>query len=713
MMKKKSTILAVDDTLASLKLLSDILKEEGYDVRAAQSGELALRSALAETPDLILLDIRMPGIDGFETCRQLKMRANTDTVPIIFLSATTDMEEKIQGFHCGAVDFISKPFQREELLARVQTHLNLHRLSHRLETMVVERTKALQESEERFRVLVEQAPDAILLFDLDNNSILELNANAELLWGWSRSELLSTDILSLYCHDQQPQLIETIKYQQDLALAGQKAQFECEILPRNGRAVPCEVKLVRLPAGERRFLRASFIDISERRISEAQILYLAHHDVLTGLANRFSLQQKLSAQIAEAENRGEQLAVMMLDLDSFKTINDARGHHVGDLLLTQVAERLRKLLADKAIVARQGGDEFIVVMSHIHSRTEVEAWAAAINEALAAPYDLNGKQLLTAASIGISLYPEDGTLGDELIRNSDLAMYQAKQRARGGAYFFNAELSVALLNRLSLEEDLRIAVQERQFELHYQPQLNLLTGKVFGVEALVRWRHPDKGLISPAAFIPVAEETGIIVAMGEWILYEACRQLKAWQDQGMNGVKVSVNLSAAQFQNEKLLTTVKQVLAATGLKAQYLDLEITETSAMVSPADAIVVMKDLSDLGVSISIDDFGTGYSSLAYLKQFPISTLKIDRSFVKDVEEDEDDAALCDVTTLLAHRLNLRVVAEGVETPGQLKFLTSIACDHIQGYLFCRPLPANEVLPFIALHATKPESPGIQYLN
>ncbi|MBB1520860.1 two-component system response regulator [Aquipseudomonas guryensis] len=698
-MTDKGTILIVDDTLASLRLLADTLKQEGYRVHAAASGELALRSAEAAPPDLVLLDVRMPGIDGFETCRRLKANPLTCNIPLIFLSAVTESDDKVKGFDLGAVDFLSKPFDRNELLARVATHLKLYQLSSRLESLVEQRTLALGESEERFRSMIEQAPEAIFLFDVELNHFVEVNRKALQLTGRSRQELLAGDIESLYGDLPQPDGLpasQTISVNHSAALAGQEVVFERVLRHADGHGVVCEMRLVMLPGKEHRLLRASFVDISARRAAEARINYLAHHDMLTGLANQYSLQQQLQQRMASAQLSRALLAVLVLDLDAFKLINEVRGHQVGDRLLAEVARRIETTLSGQGVAARQGGDEFIILLDGLPTKEHAAAITQQILQVLAAPYLIDGGEIMTSASIGVCLFPDDGEDHLELISKADMAMYQAKSQGGQRYAFFDESLKQQLFNRVQVEADLRTAIKENQFILYYQPQVSLAEGRVTGLEALIRWQHPEKGLIPPNAFIPIAEQTGLITTLDTWSLREACRQLKEWQSAGLADVTVSVNLSAQQFQDSELLSLVATTLSETGLSPEYLDLEITESCAMSSPACAITIMQALTELGVSISIDDFGTGYSSLAYLKQFPIETLKIDRSFVMNIESDDKVASLCDSIAHLAHRLGLRVVAEGVETEEQLKFLVSAACDIVQGYFFSKPLSVANVLPF-----------------
>ena len=442
---------------------------------------------------------------------------------------------------------------------------------------------------------------------------------------------------------------------------------------------------------------AIFSDISDRKAAEERIRFLAHHDCLTGLPNRSLLRDRLEQAIAKARRKGERVALLFIDLDRFKTINDSLGHHVGDSLLQLVAERLKACLRSDDTVCRLGGDEFIIVLSEIANVEDAAKVAAKVGEVLAEPYCIAGAEFHVTPSTGISLFPDDGLDIDTLIRNADAAMYCAKDNGRNNYQFFTADLNTRALERLSLETSLRRALEREELVLHYQPQVDLRTGRITGVEALVRWLHPEMGLVYPERFIPVAEDTGLIVPLGEWVLRTACAQAKAWNEAAADPVGVAVNLSARQFRQHDLVRTVARTLDETGLDPRRLELELTETMVMQRPDEAILTLGRLKAMGLQLAIDDFGTGYSSLAALKRFPIDRLKIDRSFVREISVDPDDAAIVYAIISLARSLQLNVVAEGVDAGEQVEFLRRHRCDVMQGFLFFPPLPEDEATRFV----------------
>jgi len=465
---------------------------------------------------------------------------------------------------------------------------------------------------------------------------------------------------------------------------------------KDGASYPkwISISLVRDKSGKVTHHIASFIDISERKESEKRIHQLAHYDALTGLYNRFSLQSRLEQALLAARREHEQLAVMFIDMDRFKVINDTLGHPVGDRLLIEVAQRLRASVRESDIVARLGGDEFVVVLTGMGASMVAAPIAGKIVHSLCQPYLIEGSTLHTSPSVGISIFPVDGEDADQLMKNADTAMYHAKEQGRNNYQFFTAAMTAAAGERLELERGLREALAQGLLELHYQPQVCTRDGRICGVEALARWRHPQQGLIPPLKFIPIAEETGLIEPLGSWVLEAACQQLAAWRAEGVSGVRMAVNLSAHQLRSPTLVEQVRGAMARHGLQKGDLELEVTESAAMADPEHAIGQLLALRELGVELAIDDFGTGYSSLAYLKLLPIQTLKLDRTFVRDIESDDNDAAISAATLALAHSMGLKVVAEGVETDAQRAFLAAHDCDILQGYLFGKPQPAAELL-------------------
>jgi diguanylate cyclase (GGDEF)-like protein/PAS domain S-box-containing protein len=458
------------------------------------------------------------------------------------------------------------------------------------------------------------------------------------------------------------------------------------------------ISVIRDENGKPAHYIASFTDISDRKAAEERIHHLAHHDALTGLFNRFSLESRLEQALLSARREGLQLAVLFIDMDRFKVINDTLGHHVGDALLVEVAQRLQSSVRESDIVARLGGDEFVIVLTGMETGMAASAIAGEILATLGRPYFIAGHELHSSPSVGISIFPADGEGVEALMKNADTAMYHAKEQGRNNYQFFTAAMNAAAGERLTLERDLRTALAEKQFELHYQPQVYTLDGRVYGLEALVRWRHPERGLIPPLKFISITEETGLIEPLGTWVLDEACRQMAVWRKRGIQNLRMAVNLSAHQLRSSALVTQVEEIMDRHGISPDELELEVTESAAMEDPERAIGHLGALRKLGVALAIDDFGTGHSSLAYLKLLPIQTLKLDRTFVRDIESDENDAAISAATLALARNLGLKVVAEGVETQAQRDFLAAHQCDFLQGYLFSKPLPADEATAFLS---------------
>jgi len=451
---------------------------------------------------------------------------------------------------------------------------------------------------------------------------------------------------------------------------------------------------------------AVFSDITERKASEARIAFLAQHDPLTGLPNRTLLQDRLDQSLAQAARHGTRIALLFLDLDRFKTINDSLGHMVGDRLLQGVALRLASCIRETDTVSRQGGDEFLIVLTDIHVPDDAARVAEKILDKLCPAFEIEGQQHATSFSIGIALYPEDGECAETLMKNADTAMYHAKEEGRNTYRFFDEVMNVNALERLHMENALRRALDQQEFQLYYQPQVNLASGRIIGMEALLRWFSGTLGGISPAHFIPLAEECGLIVPIGRWVLFEACRQARQWQDRGLPPVPVAVNLSAMQFRRADMVATVREALESAGLDARWLELELTESLLMQSGAEVEATLRELKALGIRMSIDDFGTGYSSLAYLKRFPVDCLKIDQSFVRDLTEDPDDAAIVRAVIQLGRSLRLEVIAEGTETPDQLDFLRMEGCSAAQGYVFSPPLPADAVTELLRI-GTLPAAP------
>jgi len=674
------TVLVIDDSPVNLDVVLSCLEDKNYQVMVAESGREGLRLAEAIKPDLILLDVMMPEMNGFETCRRLKNYESTKNIPVIFMTALTDLKSKTSAFECGGVDYITKPLQIEELLARVRIHISLQCAYQELE-----------DSESRYRKLVEMTPDSI--FVISGEKINFLNTSAvKLLGAHTSQELLGSSFLS-YVPKEHREIIG-IQTQQALEQKRQDmSPLNIELQQMDRTKVDVEITCIPILFRNDRAVMFVIRDVTERRKHQCEIEFQATHDLLTGLPNKRLLIDRITQSISHAKRQNKRLAVMFIDLDKFKQINDTLGHCAGDLLLQTISARLTNAMRECDTLARIGGDEFVLLVEHINDDSSISMVASKVISTISKPVELVGQVYSISCSIGISGYPEDAHSADSLLTRADIAMYRAKEAGRNTFHFFTPQMQEQLDKRVDFEKRLKLALQKDQFVLHYQPQVDLRTGKITGMEALIRWNSPESGLVSPGEFIPVAEESNLILCIGEWVLFKACEQLSEWKKQGIPIVPVAVNVASSQFTQQSLVEKVEKCLKKYDLEAKFLELELTESLSMEDPVRSIELMQQLKDIGVSLSIDDFGTGYSNLSYLKRFPVSKLKIDHSFITGITNNPEDRSIVNAVIQMAHSLELQTVAEGTETVGQISLLATEGCDVIQGYYFSRPVPEDEI--------------------
>ena len=694
---RRPTALIVDDDHVMRMLEKETLSQFDFDVREAASGEEALTMLAEAAPDLLLLDVDMPGIDGFEVCRHLRLRRDMTEVPVIMVTGMDDIESITHAYRSGANDFIAKP-------------INWPVLGHRARYVLrsAQSARQLRDLEEKQAAIVRAIPDMIFLMDRQGVH-LDYKAGfgatpyvaAEQFLGRKVSEVLPADVAGLILRG-----VERAMEQGDLQSVLYQLQMPDCIHHYEGRIVPSgpsrAVMVVR--------------DITLEKVSAEKIKRLAYFDTLTGMPNRESFLEKLELELRRARQAVHRVALLFLDLDDFKRVNDTLGHSTGDALLQAVSTRLKEqlragdMIARPALdetglhLARLGGDEFTIVLADLEDTQTIGMVASRLQTLLARPFQLGSQEITVTASIGIAVFPDDGEDAAALLKHADTAMYHAKDQGRNNWQMYEKTLTTETTARMTLENDLRKALERDEFHVVYQPQVRAEDGAIVGIEALVRWQHPERGMISPAAFIPVAEDSGLILAIGDSVLRTACRHMRTWQEKGLDIPRVAVNVSARQLRSHDFLESVAAIIAETGIDADRLELELTESILMEPDAQRIDAFHRLRTLGVHFSIDDFGTGYSSLSYIKRFPIGMLKIDQSFVRGLPDNGDDAGITTAIIAMASSLGLEVIAEGVETRAQLEFLRQEKCQKIQGYLFSKPLPPAEMEDLLRLGRITP---------
>ncbi len=661
-----------------------------FDVEWVRQLSAGLERLSKRGIDAVLLALSLPDSQGLETFD--KLFAAAPDIPILVLGGSANEALAKEAVARGAQDYL--------LPGHLDSYSLPRALRNAIERKVVE--DVLYVERERAVVTLNSIGDAVLCTDISGN-ITYLNLVAETMTGWRREEATGKRLAEVF------RIIDgstrkTARDPMEMAVEQNRTvglTVNCVLIRRDGfeSLIEDSAAPIHDRAGRVTGAVIVFHDVSAARAMSVQMTHSAQHDVVTNLPNRLLLNDRISQSISLARRQRKHIAVIFLDLDRFKYINDSLGHATGDQLLQSVAKRLLAGVRGSDTVSRQGGDEFVILLSEITYPEDAATSTRKILLSLSAPHSIVGQDLHIDGSIGISIYPEDGEDAETLIKSADTAMYHAKENGRNNFQFFKAEMNLKAVERQSLESGLRRALEREEFLLHYQPKVNLETGDITGVEALIRWRQPDRGLVPPSQFVPIAEDCGLILHIGRWVLREACRQARAWQDAGLPTVPVAVNVSAVEFRDKGFVEGVRAILSETGLEARYLDLELTEGVLMEDGESTAAVLRTLKMMGVHLAVDDFGTGYSSLSYLRQFPIDVLKIDKSFVHQISGDPNDSAIVSAVIDMGKNLKQRVVAEGIETQEQLAFLQARHCAEGQGYLFSRPLAAAQFAHIVQL--------------
>ncbi len=691
--RERPLALVVDDEPLVRGLVREALEQSGHEVCEAENGAQALERFAEHRPDIVVMDIMMPGMDGFTACAKLRGLVGGIRVPILIMTGLDDADSIARAYEHGATDFITKPLQPIILTHRVKYML---RSSQTLD--------ALLKSEARLGLAQRIAKIGNWEWRPDTN---RFTASSELcrLIGIRPQDFggtLETFLQVVHAEDR-VRVDDALKR---ILTERKPCDIDHRIVLPNGADFTVHLQAEAVFDDQLKALSivGTAQDISERKRSEREIHRLAYYDSLTGLPNRVLFKDRVAQALLHARRYKTTVATLFLDLDRFKVINDTLGHNIGDLLLKHVADRLAESVRHSDTVgrsveteeqhslARLGGDEFTVLLTNLHDVQDAGLVARRVLDALAKPFSIEGHEIFVTASIGISIFPVDGDSVDSLLKNADSAMYHAKEQGRNNFQYYSNAMNAAATKRLELEGELRHAAERDEFVVYYQPQVDLHTGQVIGAEALVRWHHPERGLLAPEEFLPVATETGLIRIIDEWVLRTACRQNREWQDRGFPAIGISVNVSNSLFHGSTLLESVKEALAATGVSPNNLNLELTESIAMRNVEASITMLHSLKGIGVRLWMDDFGTGYSSLSYLQRFPINVVKIDQSFVRDLLTPNCPMPIVRAIIAMVHSLRLTVLAEGVEQEGQRTILLDEGCDYAQGYLFGRPMPADK---------------------
>jgi diguanylate cyclase (GGDEF)-like protein/PAS domain S-box-containing protein len=643
--------------------------------------------------DAVLLELSLPDSHGIETFD--KLFSAVPDVPILILGNGNEALAKEAVAH-GAQDYL--------LAGHVDSYSLPRALRNAIERKAVE--DALYVEKERAVVTLNSIGDAVLCTNISGN-ITYLNLVAEAMTGWHREEAMGKPLAEIF------RIIDgstrkTARDPMEMAIEQNRTvglTVNCVLIRRDGfeSAIEDSAAPIHDRAGRVTGAVIVFHDVSAARAMSVQMTHSAQHDVVTNLPNRLLLNDRITQSIAMARRRDRPIAVIFLDLDHFKYINDSLGHAIGDELLQSISKRLLTGVRASDTVSRQGGDEFVILLSEIAYPEDAARSAGKLLLSLVAPHSIGGKDLRIDGSIGISVYPEDGEDAETLIKNADMAMYHAKESGRNNFQFFKPAMNLKVVERQSLEGSLRCALERQEFLLHYQPKVDLITGEITGVEALIRWQRTDRSLVPPSEFVPIAEDCGLIIQIGRWVLRETCRQAREWQDAGLPFKRVSVNVSAIEFRDKDFVEGVRTILSETGLEARYLDLELTEGVLMEDVESSAAVLRKLKTIGVHLAVDDFGTGYSSLSYLQEFPIDVLKIDKSFVHRITGDPYDSAIVSSIIDMGKNLKQLVIAEGIETQEQLAFLQAQHCAEGQGYLFSRPLAAAQFAHLLQVGLTE----------